>query len=193
MKIGIGFDDSLKPAAAGLYHEAFGAKLAPAMPNRESRLDVLTDAMDPSHGIAALDKGDLVGLAGFHTDVGSLTGNLTFGAARRRLGLLRALRAYVVLALMDRKPQVDEMLMDGIVVRADRRGRGIGTALFELLESHARSLGKTSIRLDVIDTNPGAHRLYLRLGFEETKTERVPFLRPLMGFGAVTTMVKRLD
>ena len=97
-----------------------------------------------------------------------------------------------MLLLLDRKPTPDELLMDGIVVHSDARGRGVGTRLFEELEAHARDAGKTSIRLDVVDTNPGARRLYERLGFIAVKTERTPYLRRVMGFSASTTMVKRL-
>ena len=72
------------------------------------------------------------------------------------------------------------------------RGRGIGTQLFERLRAYASEHGYASIRLDVIDTNPGARRLYERLGFEATKTERFGYLRWLLGFGAATTMVLHL-
>ena len=78
--------------------------------------------------------------------------------------------------------------MDGIVVRADRRGRGIGTKLVFRLFDVALAHNKRVVRLDVVDTNPAARRLYERLGFVELNTEKVPFLRRVMGFSAATTM-----
>lgn len=47
-------------------------------------------------------------------------------------------------------------------------------------------------RLDMVDSNPGARRLYERLGFQEEKTERFEFLRGALGFGASSTMIYRI-
>jgi ribosomal protein S18 acetylase RimI-like enzyme len=83
--------------------------------------------------------------------------------------------------------------MDGIVVRGDRRGEGIVTTLLESLFALARSHGLTSVRLEVVDTNPRAQALYERAGFGVTNTEWTPYLRRLMGFGASSEMVAQLE
>lgn len=189
----IGFREDLRMAAAELFDEAFSAKLAPAIPDRESRLAVLERGLDPTRCVAALATDQLVGIAGFHDAGGSLTGGISFRIVVDAVGYLRALRAIAVFALLDRKPEPGELLMDGIVVREDARGRGVGTGMFAALEDYCREHGISRIRLDVLETNPGARRLYERLGFEPTKQNNVPFLKPIMGFGASTTMVKRLD
>ena len=82
--------------------------------------------------------------------------------------------------------------MDGISVSSDARGRGIGGRLLEEVESYAISHGFESIRLDVIDTNPDAKRLYERKGFSVTKSESFGWLRWLLGFGGSETLVKVL-
>lgn len=46
------------------------------------------------------------------------------------------------------------------------RGRGFGTATMNELEDKARKLGATRIALNVFSHNPGAVRLYRRLGYE---------------------------
>ena len=55
--------------------------------------------------------------------------------------------------------------MDGIVVDPEHRGKGVGTRLFSSLVNFAKSVQHSTMRLDVIDTNSGARRLYERLGF----------------------------
>ena len=100
------------------------------------------------------------------------------------------MRLIAGLALLERRERPDCLLMDGIAVRDDQRGAGIGTRLLEALESHARDLGKTSIRLDVIDTNPGARRLYERFGFVATATSGVGPFGALFSFRQSTTMIK---
>ena len=80
--------------------------------------------------------------------------------------------------------------MDGIAVDAAAWGRGIGTRLLDAICDHARDLDKTSVRLDVIDTNPRARTLYERRGFVTVRTEGVGPLRAIFSFRAVTTMRK---
>ncbi|MCP3976635.1 MAG: GNAT family N-acetyltransferase [bacterium] len=188
----LGCPESARSAAADLYDEAFSQKLSPAIRNETSRRAILSTGLDLSRCIAAFEGGRLIGIAGFHDAGGSLTGGITFGSIRREIGLVRAIRAIAVFALLERNPEPGELLMDGVVVHSDCRGRGIGTGLFAALEDYSRSIGHNQIRLDVVDTNPGARRLYEKLGFVAGKVERTPFLRPIMGFGESTTMVKEL-
>jgi len=96
------------------------------------------------------------------------------------------------LGLFERSPRQGELLMDGITVSADYRGQGVGTQLFDALVDYAKENGYQAIRLDVIDTNPHARRLYDRLGFVAERTNNFEVLRPLLGFGAATTMVYSL-
>lgn len=51
-------------------------------------------------------------------------------------------------------------------VASELRGRGIGAQLLQEQLSHARRLGKRKLALDVASTNPGAQRLYERLGMK---------------------------
>lgn len=183
----------MRTTAARLYDDAFRSKLRPAIPDDDARWAILEAGLRPEKSIAALEGERLLGIAGFHDDSGSLTSGITFGSIRARIGCIRSLRATAVFALLERKPEHGELLMDGIVVDQEARGRGVGTGLFGELEALARERGFARIRLDVVDTNPAARRLYERLGFEAVRTERIPFLQPLMGFAAATRMLKRLD
>jgi ribosomal protein S18 acetylase RimI-like enzyme len=182
------FPDELRLDAAVLYDAAFGAKLSIAIPNKDSRLAVLREAFNPSSCFVAMSDGELVGIAGFKTTTGSLTGGMTFGKLRAQLGLMKALRASLILALFERKLTKGELLMDGISVSPKMRGSGIGSSLLRQLIDYARIGGYRTLRLDVIDTNPSARRLYERIGFVATSTAKFGYLRWLLGFGAATTM-----
>lgn len=184
----LGFPDELRLDAAELYDAAFGAKLSIAIPDKDSRLAVLRKAFDPSSCFVAMSGGELVGIAGFKTTTGSLTGGMTLGELRAQVGLTKALRASLIFALFERKLTKGELLMDGISVSPKMRGSGIGSALLRKLMEYARVGGYRTLRLDVIDTNPSARRLYERLGFVATSTAKFGYLRWLLGFGAATTM-----
>jgi len=46
------------------------------------------------------------------------------------------------------------------------RGRGVGTQLLAAAEAACAELGVQALHLEVDDTNPRAHALYVRFGFE---------------------------
>ena len=78
--------------------------------------------------------------------------------------------------------------MDGIAVQAGARGQGVGSRLLEEIANYAKEQGFSRVRLDVIDINPKARKLYERKGFKAVKTEYFRYLRWLLGFRGSTTM-----
>lgn len=60
---------------------------------------------------------------------------------------------------------LDEAHITNIAVRADSRGRGIGTLLMSELISRARMLGVKYMTLEVRDNNENAINLYKSFGF----------------------------
>jgi ribosomal protein S18 acetylase RimI-like enzyme len=183
-----GFPDALRSEVAVLYDAAFGAKFGIAMPDTAIRLRVLAEAFDPSHCFVALRGGQVLGVAGFQTAQGTLISGIPLKLLIARLGLLGALRALIVLPLFQRGLSPGELLMDGLSVSPLARGGGIGTKLLAQLKGFAAAEGYRAIRLDVINTNEGARRLYERLGFVATTTTHFGYLRWLLGFSAATTL-----
>ncbi|MFD3808141.1 GNAT family N-acetyltransferase [Streptomyces sp. NPDC058619] len=108
-------------------------------------------------------------------------------------GTLRGLPRVALLALLERTPKDGELVMDGIAVDSARRGRGIGSLLLREVAAVAADAGCRRIRLDVIDTNDRARALYVRHGFVAGRTEQTPYLRTLLGFGAVTAMYRAVQ
>jgi ribosomal protein S18 acetylase RimI-like enzyme len=49
------------------------------------------------------------------------------------------------------------------------------------------------VRLDVINTNPKAKKLYENIGYKSIKTVNFPYLEKLLGFSGVTTMILNID
>ncbi len=183
-----GFSETYRADAAVVYDQAFGAKIGLAIPDRDKRISLHVEWLLPNFAFAALMNDELVGLAGFHTPDGSLTGGVTGRSLLSKLGWIRGLWAVYLFSLYERTPDAGELVMDGIAVRDDMRGHGIGGQLLDQLATYARENGYTRIRLDVIDTNPAARRLYERKGFRPVHTQRFPFLKWLLRFSAATQM-----
>jgi len=70
------------------------------------------------------------------------------------------------------------------------RRQGTGGRLTKAVETFAREHNYQMVSLDVVDTNPRAHKLYKRHGFSLKKTTRAPFLRRFMSFTCFNTMIK---
>ncbi|MET9395885.1 GNAT family N-acetyltransferase [Streptomyces sp. NPDC006624] len=184
-----GVPEGSEKEVAALYWEAFGRKLGPALNPPDTGRAFIAAHVNRDRGVTALVDGTVVGVAGYQLGGRALTG----GDVRDVLsayGLIRGLPRLAVLALFERTPREGELVMDGIAVDARHRGCGIGSLLLKQVVAIAAENGCRRTRLDVIDTNPRARALYERHGFVARHTEQTPYLRRLMGFGAVTTMYR---
>lgn len=187
-----GLPEGLQTQAAGLYFEAFQQKLQPIMGNAEIIIPLLANHFAVNKAFVAIQQGKLVGILGVHHEGGSFV-NIPYTTIRKQFGWLSGTFKYGLLALLSRPSIKGELLLDGIAVDGTMRGKGIGTRLLEAAFTFARGQHYTTIRLDVIDTNPLAKRLYERVGFVATKVQHTPYLQHFMGFSAVTTMIKQLS
>jgi len=185
-----GIPESLRHEAAQVYDAAFGSKFAVAVRSPDARIELLSRSFLLPFAFAAICDDRLVGLAGFHTTDGSLTGGMNYKLLVSTLGIFRANWAALIFSLYERNPLPKELLMDGIAVHPEMRGQGIGSRLLSEVISFAAQEGYNQVRLDVIDANPAARRLYERNGFVAIKTEHFGYLRWLLGFGASTTMIR---
>ena len=188
-----GIPEQYRQQAAALYDSAFGAKFAVAVPDQKKRIALLAASLCPEFSFAAIEQETLIGLAGYKTVTGALTGGMDYSCLLQHLGLLRGNWAAFIFGLYERPLRDTELLMDGIAVHPQWRGQGIGAQLLTELANFASANNFKTIRLDVIDSNPGARRLYEKNGFVEEKTEQFEYLRWLLGFGAATTMIREID
>ena len=189
IKVTRGFSETERAEAARLYWQAFGAKLGSTLGPADRGEAFFGRILDPAYALVARGAdGRLLGLAGFKTGDGSMTD----GRLRDMIavyGLFGSLWRALLLSALSRSVQPGVLLMDGICVSAEARGRGIGTLLLHAIQAEAQQRGMTAVRLDVIDTNPKARALYEREGFMATGTESTGPLRHVFGFSTSTSML----
>ncbi|MHB1294114.1 MAG: GNAT family N-acetyltransferase [Anaerolineae bacterium] len=184
-------DEADRVVMAAIYWEAFGRKLRPALGARERALRVLEQDLHPEAAFGAYRGGELLGIAGVTVenerilDVRSATCVAEYGWLRGRI--LARMMGYVY-----NQPHEGEVYVSALAVTPKARGQGVGTALLEEVLAYTHALGKHSIGLEVIDTNPGARRLYERMGFGVVKHQRMPYAR-FWGFTGMDIMLKRVD
>ena len=84
------------------------------------------------------------------------------------LGALPVLKRMAHLGSTMTRPEKGELYISNLGVRRDKRGRGMASALIETKCREARAAGYRKLALDVAENNPGALKLYRRLGFRVT-------------------------
>ncbi|MDA4848553.1 GNAT family N-acetyltransferase [Hoeflea poritis] len=179
------------PAARG-YWRAFATKLRYPLGPEAKAVAFIEGVLDPDYAISALsDTGAFLGVAGFRSHSGSFIGGDIKDLAAVYGWVGGTLRG-VLVSVLERKVEDGTLLMDGIFVEPEARGRGVGTALLHAIEDHAVSAKLQRIRLDVIDINPRARSLYEREGFRERSVMSLGILSRIFGFSHATEMTKRI-
>ncbi|MCB1954537.1 MAG: GNAT family N-acetyltransferase [Rhodocyclaceae bacterium] len=186
-----GIPDTRRMHVALLYEQAFGDKLALAIPRREARLLLLAESRNLQVA-AAIQRGRVLGVASFESMLGGLCREFSFRHLYARLGFMGALRARCVLALLGRTEAPAELLLDGLIVARGARGRGLGRGLLDRIDQIARAQGCSEIRLDVVDRAHHALPDYERLGFEPRRSGWTGLLCRMLGLHSATSFVLRL-
>jgi len=196
IKIIQGFPEHLRQPAAEVYFEAFSQKIGWLLGGKTKAVAYITKVMDPKFAICAIDNEGgaekLVGLAGFKTSQGCLVGG-GFADLASSFGLFSSLWRAPLLMMLDRNVEPDVLLMDGIAVTLDQRGRGTGSKLLDAIANHAKTNGYHRVRLDVIDSNFHARKLYERKGFKAINTDDLGPFKHLFGFSSATEMVLEIS
>ena len=180
------------PAGVRLYYTGLVAKLGPVFGPLETALAVLPHSIHPTRCLVAFTEGRLAGILGIHDQRGSFL-EPSYGTMVRHYGHISGTFRTMLLMLLDHKAPPGDLYLDGIAVEPSQQGQGIGTALITAFEQRARDNGFASVSLEVIDTNPRAKALYVRMGYHKIATHTMgPFSR-LFGFSSTCRMSKQLE
>jgi ribosomal protein S18 acetylase RimI-like enzyme len=130
-------------------------------------VSLLNCTLCPEFAVGLTNKGQLLGLAGFQTSMGSFTG----GSSNHQLKALLGNRLYHRLCRVARKSHrfvvENELLHNGLVVASNVRNQGIGRQLINSLKEIAQQQGCYRLRLDVACNNLSARALYQSTGYIE--------------------------
>lgn len=192
VQISIGLDDAHRDTAAAIFYAAFEQKLAPIFRDETRARQVFARSFNGDYALVATVDGQLAGIAGFKDAHGDML-NLQSQIMTDTFGFFGGWRRLLLMAIFERKLEPGILLMDTISVAPEMRGRGVGTKLLDAVINLARERGYTQVRLDVVDTNPRARKLYERKGFVAMTTESYPFTNWFFGFSGATTMYRTIE
>lgn len=192
IEIRFGTPENQRVKVAKILYDTFEDKFRIFFGDKNKFLAFASNCLRDDRTLVALKNGNAVGVAGLECNGKNfLDASLhqtvkVFGLGALRVSLFAALYLFT-------KPAKNELLIDTLAVSADERGKGVGSKLLHSVIDYARSSGFYRIKLEVVETNQNARRLYERIGFTEFKVQKIPYpFSRLIGFGSVTEMVYML-
>jgi len=196
IEIYIGLPEEYLQEAAKLFYDSFQQKFLPIMSIREQGVSFLQKHLNPKGTMVALNGKQLLGIAGLQYEGCHFFSPSLFDLAHE-FGWLRGIVKILRMRIFNSPDREGELYLKAIMVDSSMRDSGIGTHLLTGVTDFAWAHGFSTIRLDVVDTNPDARRFYERHGFVATRIRRCPlpflFLCRAMGFSSAITMIRKIS
>ncbi|VFQ44185.1 GNAT family N-acetyltransferase [Desulfoluna butyratoxydans] len=188
--------ETLQQSAIEVFLSGFGQKIDHLMlkpRDRAQALRIYRDGADFSSGIYAVCRGRVAGMLGFHYQNQKFI-NLNLATLNREFGFFGGVtRKLSGSVFKDIHPlSHNEVRVQVIAVDNAFRGTGVGHRLLETLFAFGRTRRLSGVRLEVVDTNPGAKKLYEELGFADCGTLPYGPIAAKAGFSSQFRMKKPL-
>lgn len=180
------FNDS-----AALFLSALADKLVPVYGVGPRARHALACGFNRHMCICAVENDRLVGILGIKTEAEGFM-NVRLSTLQPFYCVIGSLWRLVLLSFLEHAPTAGEAYIDGVAVSPAYRGKGVGRGLIAALERWAIERGLSMIRLEVLNTNPRAEKLYRHLGFEAVQSHTVWPMGTLFGFRSSKVMIKSL-
>jgi len=192
LQIRFGVPVNQRCRVAEIFYEAFEGKTSKIFVEKNKAVTFVSTYLRDDRTLVAFKDGVAVGFAGLQYGGKSfIDATLQQTVKIFGLGTLRV-ALFGGIFLFNRVRQ-NEIHLEAIAVSASEQGKGVGSKLLQATIDHALSNGFSQIKLEVIETNQNARRLYEKTGFKKFKIQRIPYpFSRLLGFGSVTEMIYQL-
>ncbi|AFS79771.1 acetyltransferase, GNAT family [Gottschalkia acidurici 9a] len=162
--------------------------------NEEQAIECLRNCINYDSGLYAISNNSVYGLIGLETG-GSRYVELKLKELKKVFGTLGGIWRYIgykCYRLAHNHSSDSEVHIDPIAVAKEAQGKGIGSKLLDAAFNYAKNIGKRTIVLEVVDTNPRAKKLYERVGFTVIDQDNFGIITYKAGFKSVINMKKEL-
>lgn len=171
--VGLGLRPEHRLAAARLYWQGFGREILPFAIPEDRGTALVAAALRPEMALVArAPDGGLAAMAGIRDARGGFLG-LDDALLLTHCGPLRGRLACMAGRWHRSGPETGDMVLDGLIVRPELRGRGYGQALVAAAAELARARGYHGLRVELAASNTAARALYRLLGFVPCGSARI--------------------
>jgi ribosomal protein S18 acetylase RimI-like enzyme len=159
---------------AKIFYESFKEKIGQLFKDQEKAIKLFSKLIRENQIIVALEDGNPVGFVGLHYQKKHFM-RFSFTEITRIYGLetIRATLYFLTNLLDDIQP--NQLHLEVIAVDKKQRSKGIGTKLLLSTIEFAKQESFSQVRLEVINTNPKAKKLYEKIGFIKIKDRKIPY------------------
>ncbi|MHA1680107.1 MAG: GNAT family N-acetyltransferase [Promethearchaeota archaeon] len=168
---------------------------------REVYLNILSDTFSsvvehvPEHGFFIAKAGDqTIGILNIRRrGIYRHSGWKLWKTMRKTLGFWKSIKHLFFFRMFDEKIRDDALHIGAIGVQEDYRSHGFGSILLHFAEEFARGFDHDTIKLEVVDGNARALRLYRRTGFQVEKKVNPLLAKYLFDVPGYYRMVKHVS
>ena len=188
IQIQSGVPEQQRITVATIFYESFPDKFARLFGDPRKAIPLISQLIRENRILSALIDGQVVGFAGLHYHGKHF---LKFHIAETvriyRLTALRVILYFLITAL--NVHNTNQLHLEVLAVHEQYRNQGIGTQLVHSTIAFAQQQGFSLIRLEVVNTNPKAKKLYERIGFKQVQDHEITYpFNILTGFRTITDM-----
>ena len=188
IEIAHGIPKNQKLRVARIIFDAFEDKYKHIFGPRKKSIYAIMQFLRDDRTIVALQKDVVVGVGGLKFGgKGFIDPSLSPIVRILKLGTPKAVVMgwFFYLGRVEEK----ELFIDSLAVIKDLRGKGVGSSLLKFIIDFARSRGYLKVKLQVIEKNWRAKKLYEKKGFKEGRILNIPFpWDRIFGFKRVSEM-----
>ena len=187
-----GITKNQRLAIAKIFYQSFKEKLTIIFGEPKKASKLIARLIHEDRILVAIKEGKPVGFVGLHYQGKNfLKFNLTKITKIYGLATIRVLIYFLITILDELQP--NQLHLEVLAVAEEQRSKGIGTKLLKSTIDFAKLKKIPQIKLEVINTNPKAKKLYKKIGFKKTKDRKIPYpFHILTGFSTITEMQYKL-
>jgi ribosomal protein S18 acetylase RimI-like enzyme len=188
VKLQLGVPKNQRIRVAKIYCENFQDKIKLIFGNNEKAKTLIASSIQDDRILVALIDDVVVGFAGLQYTKKSYL-ELKMNQIVRIYGLATLLVFLFIIIDFFNKPKSHQLHLDTLAITSEEQSKGIGTKLLKSTINNAKIKKFSQIKLEVIQTNSKAKKLYKRIGFKTAKVTKIPCpFNYLIGFRSFEEM-----
>jgi ribosomal protein S18 acetylase RimI-like enzyme len=192
IQIQLGIKQNQKISIAKIFYESFIEKLYRLFGDPQKAIKLFSKLLREDQILVAIKDNNLVGFVGLHYNKKHFI-KFNFTEISRIYGIKAILATLYFLTNIFDTNQQKQLHLEVIAVDKKQRTKGVGTRLLLSTIEFAKLKGFNQIRLEVINTNPKAKKLYEKTGFKKIKDRKIPYpFHIFASFNKITEMHYKL-